>query len=147
LYHHFPGGKAEMMEATIAYSRQWMVDNLLRSLQSEGAALARFQRMCDLLNQLYEGGKQPCLLIALTLEAADDWFHLPVKEALQTWIAAIAAVLSETGLDPSLAQRRAEIAVTNIQGSLILSRGLDDPTVFQRAIARIPQALCEDLPL
>ena len=59
---------------------------------------------------------------------------------------AIAAVLVEAGLEPELSQQRSEDAVMTIQGSLILSRGSDDPTPFQRAVAQLPERLWEGLP-
>lgn len=145
LYHHFPGGKAEMVSATLAYGEGWMEANIVQVLRDEGTALERFHRMCDLLNKLYAGGHQPCLLAALITGGARDRVHEQVKAQLHQWISAIATVLTEAGLAPELAQQRGEDAVMTIQGALILSRGLDNPILFQSAIAGLPEALCHNL--
>jgi hypothetical protein len=50
-----------------------------------------------------------------------------------------------TGLDGMAARQRGEDALIAIQGSLILSQGLDNAVPFQRAIEQLPQQLCRDL--
>lgn len=145
LYHHFPGGKAEMVSATLDYSGRWVEENVLPVLCSEGAAQERLQQMCDRLNELYASGEKPCLLAALTTGATPDAFHESVKARMAVLANAIAAVLTESGLDPALAQQRGEDALVIVQGALIVSKGLGDAGVFRRAIARLPQSLCQDL--
>jgi ABC-type taurine transport system ATPase subunit len=64
-------------------------------------------------------------------------FHQRVKVLFCNWINAIALVLMESGMDEKLAQQRAEDAAIAIQGSLILSQGLGDSSIFQRVIERL----------
>lgn len=142
LYHHFPGGKDEMVETVLDYLERWFEQNILRSLDGPGEPIARLQQMCDRLNEVYEGGKQPCLSAILLLGSARDVFHQRIKGLYQVWVQAITAVLTEAGLDRQLAKQRAEEALTAIQGSLIISQGLDDPTPFQRVMQHLPQELC-----
>lgn len=141
LYHHFPGGKDEMVEAVLDYLERWLEQNILQMLNSSGDALSRLQRMCDRLSELYEGGQQPCLFAILLLGSARDVFHDKVKALFRVWIDAIAAVLIESGMDEKLAQQRGEDAVIAIQGSLILSQGLDNPVLFGRVIQHLPEEL------
>ncbi|AFY47878.1 transcriptional regulator [Nostoc sp. PCC 7524] len=143
LYHHFPGGKDEMVETVLDYIQQWLGQNILSALQSEGDALTKLRRMCDRLDELYEGGEQPCLFAILLLGSARDVFHDQVKALLHRWIDAIADVLIAAGMNQKLAHDRGEDAVIMIQGALILSQGLDDPSVFQRVIQRLPEDLCQ----
>lgn len=145
LYHHFPGGKAEMMQATLEYTQRWFSENVMPVLQQEGPALARLEQMCDRLNNLYASGEQPCLLAALVAGAPRDDFQKLVKARLQLLVGAIAAVLTAAGLDPELAWQRGEDAVITIQGALILARGIDDSAPFQRAIAQLPEKLCKGI--
>ena len=145
LYHHFPGGKAEMLTATLSYSQQWFEENILQVLASEGAALDRFQQMCDRLSELYSAGEQPCLLATLTVGQAHSVFHESVKRRLEGFLAAIAHVLSEAGLPSALAQQRAEDAIIALQGALILSRGLDSSAPFIREMAQLTEKLCEKI--
>lgn len=141
LYHHFPGGKTEMMSATLTYSQQWFEENVLQALTKDAPPLDRLQQMCDRLNELYGAGEQPCLLATLTVGSAHSAFRETVKDRLERFVGAIAHVLQQSGLPPTLAQQRAEDAVIALQGSLILSRGLDSPAPFKRVIAQLPQGL------
>lgn len=145
LYHHFPGGKAEMVRATLDYSQRWFVENIIDVLEAEGTAVEKLEHMCDRLNALYDSGQQPCLLATLVTGAPRDAFHEQVKARLKMIVEAIADLLTASGLDPDLAYQRGEDAVITIQGALILSRGTDNPKPFQRAITHLPQRLCEGL--
>ncbi|MEC4817238.1 MAG: TetR/AcrR family transcriptional regulator [Scytonema sp. PMC 1069.18] len=143
LYHHFPGGKDEMVTTVLDFTEEWLEQNILQPLKSEGDALTRLSKMCDRINELYEGGEQPCMFAILLMGSARDVFHAKVQTLLQTWIDAIASVLVEAGLDQQQAQERGEDAVIAIQGALILVHGLGDRTPFQRVIKKLPQELLE----
>jgi AcrR family transcriptional regulator len=141
LYHHFPGGKDEMVEVVLDYLQQWLERNILQLLNQPGTPSAQLQQMCDRLNELYEGGQKPCLFAILLMGSARDVFHAQVKVLLTAWIEAIATVLTNAGIDKTLAHQRGEDAVIAIQGSLILAQGLDDATPFQRVIQQLPEVI------
>lgn len=143
LYHHFPGGKDEMVESVMDYLDRWLDQNILQTLNRPGDPLSRLQYMCDRFSEVYEGGKQPCLSAILLLGSARDVFHDRVQTIYRVWIDAIANVLIETGMDENLAQQRGEDAVIAFQGALILAQGLGDPAPFQRVIQQLPQQLCQ----
>lgn len=145
LYHHFPGGKDEMVEAVLDYLEGWSTQNILQPLASPGDTLARLQCMCDRLTELYEGGKQPCMFAILLLGSARDVFHGKVQALFRGWIDAIAAVLVEAGMERELAQQRGEDAAIAVQGALILSQALDDPSPFLRVMQQLPAQLCQQM--
>jgi len=64
-----------------------------------------------------------------------------VQRLFETWIAAIAAVLIAEGMEENVAQQQAEKAVILVQGSLILSQGLNNAQVFKRIIGNLPTEL------
>ncbi|MBF2026974.1 MAG: TetR/AcrR family transcriptional regulator [Oscillatoriales cyanobacterium C42_A2020_001] len=142
LYHHFPGGKDEMVQVVLDYLERWLDQNVLQTLQRPGEPLSRLQQMCDRVSEVYEGGKQPCLSAILLLGSAREVFHDRVKAVYRAWIDAIALVLTEAGMSENLAQQRAEDAVIAVQGSLIVSQGLDNPSPFQRVMHHLPAELC-----
>jgi AcrR family transcriptional regulator len=143
LYHHFPGGKDEMVEAVLNYLENWVKQNILQTLNSPGEPLSRLRQMCDRVNEGYEEGNQPCVLAILLLGSARDVFHDRVKAIYRLWIDAIANVIIESGMNPRLAQQRAEDAVAAIQGSLIVSQGLEDSSVFVRVMQHLPEEICK----
>ncbi|MEH2252130.1 TetR/AcrR family transcriptional regulator [Nostoc sp.] len=144
LYHHFPGGKNEMVETVLDFLQQWLAQNILGVLASQGDALTRLWRMCDRLSELYEQGNQPCMSAILLMGSARGIFHDQVNVSFRAWIDAIANVLIEDGMDKKLAKYRGEDAVIAIQGSLILSQGLNDPSPFIRVIQQLPIQLCRE---
>ena len=145
LYHHFPGGKDEMVEAVLDFLERWLGENILVALHSEGDALTRLRRMCDRLSELYEGGHQPCLFAILLMGSARDVFQAKVKELFCEWIEAISSVLIEAGMDEGLAKQRGEDAAIAIQGCLILSQALNDSSPFERIIQQLPKELCREV--
>ncbi|MEL6816187.1 MAG: TetR/AcrR family transcriptional regulator [Cyanobacteria bacterium J06598_3] len=145
LYHHFPGGKAEMLAATLTYGKQWVEENIVQVLQADGPVEVRIDAMCDRLITLHAAGENPCLLAAVSTGAAQADFHGQIQENMGLVISAIAAALTEAGFTPTLAKQRAEDALISIEGALIVSRGLGDTRVFQRAIAQMPEMLCQGL--
>lgn len=142
LYHHFPGGKDEMVRTVLEFLEQWLGDNIVVALRSEGDAQTRFRRMADRLDELYDGGEQPCIFAVLLLGSGRDLFHGSVQALFQGWIATMAEVLVESGLEPTLAQQRAEDGAIAVQGSLILAQALADPAPFRRTMAQLPAHLC-----
>jgi AcrR family transcriptional regulator len=141
LYHHFPGGKDEMVTAVLDYLERWLEDNILLALSCEADATTRFRGMCDRLNHLYEGGHQPCMLAILLMGSARDVFHDRVKALFCGWIDAMAGVLIEAGIDQAVAKQRGEDVAIAIQGSLVMSQALDDPSLFQRVIQKLPMQI------
>ncbi len=123
-----------MVEAVLDYLDRWLEQNILQMLQQPGDTHSRLQHMCERLSDVYEGGKQPCLSAILLLGSARDLFHDRVKALYRVWIDAIAHVLIESGMDEQLAQQRGEDTIIAIQGALILSQGLNNPSPFQRML-------------
>ncbi|MBW4515792.1 MAG: TetR/AcrR family transcriptional regulator [Timaviella obliquedivisa GSE-PSE-MK23-08B] len=146
LYHHFPGGKDEMVETVLMSLEKGLEQIVLEVVQSEGNALTRLQHMCDRLSKVYNQGQKPCVLAALMLGSAKEVFQERVQTLLQLWINAIASILVEAGMNDAIARERGEDGVIAIQGALILSQGLNDPTSFQRVMRQLPQTLCHGLP-
>jgi AcrR family transcriptional regulator len=146
LYHYFPGGKQEMAEVALAQVNAWLEGSILKPLASNAKPADKLQRMCEQVNHFFKQGQNSCLWAVLALgQSSDDLFHQEIKQALSQWIAAIAIVLEQSGLEAQLARFRAEDAVLRIQGALILARGLDDTTPFQRTMQTLTTELlkCE----
>jgi len=53
----------------------------------------------------------------------------------------LGAGLIEAGFNSDAARQKAEDAILQIQGSLVLARGLNDNAPFKRVIKRLPEYL------
>lgn len=145
LYHHFPKGKQEMAEAVLEYASEWFRDMILAPLQAPGTPSDRIRLMSDRLNQFYDGGRSACLLAIFTLGESDELFHQQVHQMLNAWIDGLAQVLIETNIPSEQARQRAEDAVIQVQGALVLTRGLDSTKPFERVLQELPVKLLEPI--
>ena len=143
LYHHFPGGKDEMVETVLITLEAGLENILAETLHGDGDVVTRLQKMSDRIRAVYEDGQKPCLLASLLLGSAKAVFHERLQRLLDSWITAIADVLIEAGLEPTLARQRGEDAVIAIQGALIVAQGMGNPLPFQRVMQELPHKLCQ----
>ncbi len=142
LYHHFPKGKEEIATVVLNYTNGWLTANIIDPLRDrERLAMLRIQEMTKKVNELYSCGQKPCILAVLVMGESNDIFYKQIQQALKLWVDTLAEVLLEAGFDERTALFRAEDAILQIQGSLILARGLNDTKPFERVLARLPEML------
>ncbi|MEM8604756.1 MAG: TetR/AcrR family transcriptional regulator [Cyanobacteria bacterium P01_H01_bin.121] len=141
LYHHFPGGKKEMAEAVSAYVNTQLEATILQPLRSQGEPSDRLQAMIAAFSEFYDHGRNACLLPIFSMTYSDDLFQGQVQQAFQHWIGSVQAVLQEAGFTPIEAEQRAQEAVVQIQGALVVARGLQQTEPFERVLAQLPERL------
>lgn len=141
LYHRFPGGKEQMAEAVLDRAVRWLAEHALAPLNGTGAPEERVRRMTGKLAEFYHQGRRSCLLETLSLGAEDSPFRERVRSAMKTWIEAMAGVAEEAGMPPEEAGQRAEDALVQVEGGLVLARGIGDRRSFNRALDRLPHLL------
>lgn len=141
LYHHFPKGKEEMAASVLDYLNRGLQENILAPLQSDLPPADRIRAMNKNINAFYHQGEQPCLLALLSVGEAHDLFQSQIQQALDLWIKSLAQVAIEVGVNSETAYQRAEDAVLQIQGALVLSRGLNNTAIFKRVLKRLPEML------
>jgi len=141
LYHYFPKGKEEMAATMLDRVYTDLEEYLLKPLQGEGKPADRIRAMGKTLNQFYDGGQSSCLLDLLSIGEAQPLFQAAIRQTLTAWITVLTEVLVDAGQEPESARHRAEDAIMQIEGSLVLSRCFGNTEPFQRAIAQLPQIL------
>lgn len=143
LYHYFPGGKEDMAQAVLELLKTWMEVNIIAELQCEKPPAMRIGAMCRLLDEFYMGGRERCILANFIMAESMDLFKETMRIILTRWIDALAKLIEETGLLAKEAKLRAEDAVVRVQGGLMLSIALNDPTPFRRALQQIEQNILD----
>jgi TetR/AcrR family transcriptional repressor of lmrAB and yxaGH operons len=142
LYHRFPGGKRQMAEEVLTAALSWVGDNVLEPLAGEGAPKARLALVVDHLDDFYSGGRKACLLNMLAAPRTEDGPFTPaIKQAFEALLSGFAKLARDAGHAPQQARRRAERAVMILQGSLVLSRGLQSPAPFRAFLRGLPDEL------
>lgn len=144
LYHYFPGGKDDMVNAVLDAIQAWLEDVGLAPLKGPGTPEERLRAMLRTLDTFYEGGRMACALGALSLGSARERLQPRLREIMGLFVEQLARVLEEAGLKPAVARERAEDALIEVQGSLVLSSGMGDAAPFKRAMKRLPEVLLRD---
>ena len=140
LYHHFPGGKAEMAREVLAHLSLKLEPALVR-VRGPGTPRARLDAFLDAVEEVYDSGRLACLLERLSASADRKRFTKPLRSSFEALLDAFEHLGLAAGLTRSVAKARAEEALVRIQGSLVLGAGLDQPEVFVRALERIRESL------
>jgi TetR/AcrR family transcriptional repressor of lmrAB and yxaGH operons len=142
LYHRFPGGKEQMGAEVLQGAGKWLSAHVLEPLAGPGTPRARIEAMARELDVFYRGGEQACLLNLLSSPIGGKGpFSAAIRRLFEAFVAALEAVVAETGCQSTVARDRAERAVALIQGSLVLARGLGSGEPFQKMLKALPDEL------
>lgn len=141
LYHHFRNGKQEMAAAVLDFLEQGLQTQILAPLHSDLPPADRLRAMNENIDTFYCQGEKSCLLAMLSFGEAHELFQTQIQQLLELWIDSLAKVAIKSGVQPTIARQRAEDAVLQIEGALIVSRGLNNRRIFQRVLNHLPEML------
>jgi AcrR family transcriptional regulator len=137
LYHHFPGGKADLVARAVEFVGRSVVDVLdgLRggSPAEVVAGLAAMWRAGLLRTDLGAG----CAVAAVTVAADGELPELTplAGQVFLRWQTALAATFEEGGLDPAGATDLATTVLAAFEGALLLTRAQRSIEPFDRVTA------------
>ncbi|EJT06920.1 TetR/AcrR family transcriptional regulator [Rhizobium sp. CCGE 510] len=140
LYHFFPGGKEEMAAAVLADVDAWFEHAIYQPLRRDDARQA-VAAMWTNVNDYFRSGRRICLVGAFALDETRERFSSAIGGYFIRWIDALRSALMRAGCAEEEAQVLAEEGVAGIQGALVLSRALDDTTVFTRSLETLAKRL------
>lgn len=138
LYHFFPGGKDEMAAEILAHIDQWFIRNIYEPLEKNDP-LEAIDHMWQEVDTYFHSGQRICLIGAFALDETRDRFATVIRQYFTRWIEALSAALVRIGVSKAAADQLSEETIGGIQGGLILSRALNDESVFERTLARLAQ--------
>jgi TetR/AcrR family transcriptional regulator, lmrAB and yxaGH operons repressor len=137
VYHHFPGGRSEIMSEALALAGD-SISAIIERASALGslAALRRFGRFWNkvLLDSDFNAG---CPVVSVAVGGSLDDQHLQpaVAEIFQCWHQALAEAIIADGVDSQRAHRLATMAVAAIEGAIILCRVQRSTTPLDDVIA------------
>lgn len=138
LYHRFPNGKQEMAESVLDHMDQWVTENIFNILLKEGEGpKIRLKNGLAQIERLYDGGKDSCMLRALSMQSGLELFQELIGKGLTDWIKAFKKLGTSMGLSEQTAEEHAVQSLIDIQGSLVLSKGLQNTDIFKNALKKI----------
>jgi AcrR family transcriptional regulator len=130
IYHHFPGGKDEMVHAALTSIGDG-VASLLDALDGTpaevvGAFVDGWQTV--LVGSDYRRG---CAVAATTLDATDDPDLLAASASIfSSWRAALGRALQRGGMASEEADDFAALCLATVEGALVLGRAVRDDHIF-----------------
>lgn len=137
LYHLFPGGKQQMAAEVLAEIDAWFTRHVFTPLREDADPQRGIARMFDDVDAYFRSGRRVCLVGVFALGAARDEFAAAVRGYFKAWADSLAAALIRAGHGRGEAAELAEDVLAGIQGALVLARGVDQPKLFGRALARL----------
>lgn len=138
LYHRFPNGKSEMAEAVLLDLGAWVEANVFRALKDESHAPAiRLKNGLSQIKTLYAGGKATCIFRALSMQSGLELFVTHIKNGMEEYIANFKDIGVALGFSSQEAEKKALQTLIEIQGSLIVTKGLSDLSIFENTLLNI----------
>lgn len=139
IYHHFPGGKAELVEEATRYAGEFIASGLVTALREDDPAGAVRDFAAAWRDVLERGGYTAgCTIVAATLEgdrspAARD----AAQAAFERWETLLADAMAANGVAADRARSLATLAIASIEGAVILARAQRSPEPLDRVAGEL----------
>jgi TetR/AcrR family transcriptional regulator, lmrAB and yxaGH operons repressor len=141
LYFKFPGGKEEIALMALDEAIRYFSVRVFGALNRPGSPREKIHLAMEGLRQFYADGTKPCFTDSLSFPNGCPDVSQALNQFAHAWLDAFRRVAEEDGIAEEEARARAERAVIVLQGSLVLSRVIQDPSPFRRALIKIPDVL------
>lgn len=150
LYHHFPGGKAELAVAAIDFVVQQItqgLDALMRKSPNPAMALSAWMASAQKLLST-SGFERGCPLAAIALESGpeDTAIRAALAQGFQHIRHSLQNALETAGISPDRANSFSALIVSAYEGALIQARVAGSVDVMQATTAALMDLLRSHLP-
>jgi len=148
IYHHFPGGKAELVVEATRYAGDYIAASMIAAHErgDPEAALRGFGAWWHrvLSESGFEAG---CPVVAATLEgerlpAARD----AAADAFRAWESIFAAALERSGAEPDRARSLGTLMIAALEGAIILARAERSMAPLSRVVEELIATVRDALP-
>ena len=137
LYHHFPGGKAEMASVLLRHAVAELQQKAFRHLTTNREPEQRIINFIAGFDDYTEQGTTHCLVAVLAQGSAGETHGSHIAQQFKDWQVALAQTFKDSGMKRKKARREAAALLSELYGSLLLAKLTNDPTVFQLTVKRL----------
>lgn len=144
LYHHFPGGKSEMLEVLVREAIALAESRAFARLEGPGPAAEQLAAFIDGFADYLERSGGPCLLGVLALGSSNQAIGdlgRQMDEQMTLWRARLERSFEAAGCKPKRAARAAAEVLEVLYGAQVLAALHDDPRHLRRACKRLHREL------
>ncbi|QLY28304.1 TetR/AcrR family transcriptional regulator [Nocardia huaxiensis] len=144
IYHHFPGGKAEVATEVLA-SVDSMVSPAIAAVCATQDPVPAMHAILAATKFVMTGGEQPpgCTVAAITLGAGPDEpaLHTLTRDIFRRWRTPFRECLQRNGFDDDTATNLATLLIAGMEGALVLCRAEDTTEPLDQVAAALEHAL------
>jgi AcrR family transcriptional regulator len=148
IYHHFPGGKAQLAREAVDYVSGLARDAIEEPLAA-GDPIGALRAFVALWRADFErsGYRAGCPIAAVAVESHDDAPELldAAANAFARWQTAFSGSLRKAGVPAARAERLANLVVSAVEGAIVVSRARRDPEPLVLAGRELEAVLAEAL--
>ena len=138
LYHRFPGGKKEIALTVLNYVGLWVEKNIHNVLTNQSLTPnKRLEIVLTNIDDLYESGNKTCILRALLMDSGIDLLGSKIGEIMDEWIDGFTILGNDFGFDNKRSKEVAIQVLIHVQGSLVVSKGLNNLAIFKSSLLSI----------
>jgi AcrR family transcriptional regulator len=149
IYHHFPGGKAQLAGEAVDYVGG-LARGAIEQSFAEGGPIAGLRAFVEIWRADFErsGYRAGCPIVAVAVENHADAPELldSATRAFDAWRTAFADSLRTAGLAGDRADRLAALVVSAVEGAIVLSRAGRDPAPLLDVAAELEDVIRAALP-
>ena len=127
-----------MADAVLHHLDEWVTDNIFQSLlNTDFEPQIRLQNALNEISALYDRGNETCIFRALSMQGGIELFEEQINKGMSDWISAFKEIGIALKLSPKEAEQKALQVLIDIQGSLIVTKGLGDISIFENTLQNI----------
>ncbi|MER7197837.1 TetR/AcrR family transcriptional regulator [Streptomyces sp. CB01635] len=148
VYHHFPGGRTQMVEEAVALGGDLVTGMIETLAQAEDPVRAVDDFFARWRSQVEDSGfRSGCPIVAVAVETNDDAPQLArsAGQAFARWQKAFSALLRGHGLSEERSRRLAALIVAAEEGAVVLCRAQQSTAPMEDAAAEIHELLVQAL--
>jgi len=146
IYHHFPGGKDELVAAAMEETLTRALNLLSSKSGASAIEIAEFfldaWRVLLTRSELRAG----CALAAVAVATGSDQLRQQAGEAFRLWRDHLAELLERGGLPADSAPRHATLLLAASEGAVVMSRAQGDLSAFESVAASLLEGIRRELP-
>jgi TetR/AcrR family transcriptional repressor of lmrAB and yxaGH operons len=141
LYHHFPGGKAEIAIQVLTHCADELDQLAYQHLRNKAKWNERLGVFVEGFSQYVDDGTRNCALVALTGSGGDAIVGAEIRRRTRVWVAELASVFADSGMAAKRAERSASELLARLYGALALALLMDKPKLYRQATKRLRNQL------
>ena len=135
-YHHFPGGKAQLVDEAVRYVGA-QVTELIDDARTHGTSQV-LRVLADRWRRVLEASDYSAgCAVAAAAVATDPRHHAVAREVFADWHRALSSALRDSGVPARRAGRLARTIVAATEGAVALARASGTPEPLDEVVAEL----------